>query len=125
MCVHHHLKENGHSHLYVKEKKIDDSTTLRFCDTVFFCKRVKGFILISSILPQNRNAVFIWSAEKRFIFVEQINVIFTRPLYEAVILCDCIINRNIARADRQCTLCNLHDIKDEYHFIPVFPIDNY
>ena len=29
-----------------------------------------------------------------FIFVAQINVICMRPLYEAVILCDCIINLN-------------------------------
>ena len=27
-------------------------------------------------------------------FVAQINVIFMRPLYEAVILCDCIIKNN-------------------------------
>ena len=43
-------------------------------------------------LHQNRNAVFIWSLEMCFIFVEQINIIVMRPLYEAVILCDCIIN---------------------------------
>ena len=43
-------------------------------------------------LHQNRNAVFIWSVEMCFIFVEQIIVIFMRPLYEAVILSDCIIN---------------------------------
>ena len=42
---------------------------------------------------ENRNAVFIWSVEMCFIFVAQINVIFMRPLYEA--LCDCIINRDI------------------------------
>ena len=42
---------------------------------------------------ENRNAVFIWSVEMCFIFVAQINVIFMRPLYEA--LCDCTINRNI------------------------------
>ena len=42
---------------------------------------------------ENRNAVFIWLVEMCFIFVTQINVIFMRPLYEA--LCDCIINRNI------------------------------
>ena len=41
---------------------------------------------------ENRNTVFIWSAEMGFIFVAQINVIFMRPLYEANILCDCIIN---------------------------------
>ena len=29
-----------------------------------------------------------------FIFHDQINVIFMRPLYKAVILCDCIINAN-------------------------------
>ena len=43
-------------------------------------------------LNQNRNTVFIWSVEMYFIFIDQINVIFLRPLYEAVILCDCIIN---------------------------------
>ena len=32
-----------------------------------------------------------------FIFVEQINVTFMRLLYEAVILCDCIINVYILR----------------------------
>ena len=41
---------------------------------------------------EKRNAVFIWSVEVCFIFVAQINVIFMRPLYEANILCDCIIN---------------------------------
>ena len=41
---------------------------------------------------ENRNAVFIWSFEMCFIFVSQINVIFMKPLYEANILCDCIIN---------------------------------
>ena len=43
-------------------------------------------------LDENRNAVFICSVEMCFMFVAQINVIFMRPLYEAVILCDCIIN---------------------------------
>ena len=43
-------------------------------------------------LEQNRNAVFIWSVDVCFIFIEQINVIFRRPLYEAVSLCHCIIN---------------------------------
>ena len=42
-------------------------------------------------LNENRNAVFIWSAEMCFIFVAQINIIFMGPLYEAVILCDCMI----------------------------------
>ena len=42
---------------------------------------------------ENRNAAFIWSVEMCLIFVAQINVIFMRPLYEA--LCDCIINRDI------------------------------
>ena len=32
--------------------------------------------------------------EMCFIFVEQINVMFMQPLYEAVILFDCIINQN-------------------------------
>ena len=41
-------------------------------------------------LHQNGNAIFIWSVEMCFIFVEQINVIFMRLL--TVILCDCIIN---------------------------------
>ena len=40
---------------------------------------------------ENRYAVFIWSVEMCFIFVAQINVIFMRPLYEANILCDCIL----------------------------------
>ena len=43
-------------------------------------------------LDENRNAVFIWLVEMCFMFAAQINVIFMRPLYEAVILCDCIIN---------------------------------
>ena len=45
------------------------------------------------MLDENRNAVFtsIWSVEMCFMFVAQINIIFMRPLYEAVILCDCII----------------------------------
>ena len=42
-------------------------------------------------LDGNRNAVFIWSIEMCFMFVAKINVIFIRPLYEAVILYDCII----------------------------------
>ena len=42
-------------------------------------------------LHQNRNAVFIWSAELCFIFVEQIHVIFMRPHYEAEILHDCLV----------------------------------
>ena len=46
-------------------------------------------------LDENRNAVFIWSIEMCFMFVAQINVIFMRPLYEAVILRDCIINKYI------------------------------
>ena len=46
-------------------------------------------------LNENRNAVFIWSAEMCFIFVALINVIFMRPLYEAVIQCNCIINNFI------------------------------
>ena len=36
--------------------------------------------------------VFIWSAAMCFIFVAPINTIFMRPLYEADIQCDCIIN---------------------------------
>ena len=48
-------------------------------------------------LHQNRNAVFIWSVEMCFIFVEQINVIFMRLLYDAVILCDCIVMKSISR----------------------------
>ena len=36
--------------------------------------------------------VFIWSVEMCFIFLDQINVIFMRPLYEAIIWCDYIIN---------------------------------
>ena len=43
-------------------------------------------------LNENRNAVFIWSAAMCFILVAPINVIFMRPLYEADIQCDCIIN---------------------------------
>ena len=44
-------------------------------------------------LNENRNAVCIWSHAMCFIFVTPINVIFMRPLYEADIQCDCIINR--------------------------------
>ena len=47
------------------------------------------------VLHQNRNAVFIRSADMCFIFVKQINVIIMRLLYEAVILCDCIIKRSM------------------------------
>ena len=42
---------------------------------------------------ENQNAVLFLSVEMCFIFVAQINVIFMRPLYEANILCDCIIKR--------------------------------
>ena len=42
-------------------------------------------------LNRNRNTVFIWSLDMCFIFFDQINVIFMRPHYEAVIWCDCII----------------------------------
>ena len=48
-------------------------------------------------LAENRNAVFIWSVEMCFMFVTQINVIFMRPLYEAVILCDCIIKVHLRK----------------------------
>ena len=41
---------------------------------------------------------FIWSVEICFIFLDQINVIFMCPLYEAVILCDCIIKMDILQA---------------------------
>ena len=44
------------------------------------------------MLNQNRNAAFVWSVEMCFSFVEHIKVIFMRPVYEAVILFDCIIN---------------------------------
>ena len=42
----------------------------------------RNVLLLTSLvrLHQNRNAVFIWSVEMCFIFVEQINVIFMRPL---------------------------------------------
>ena len=45
-------------------------------------------------LDENPNAVFIRSVEMCFMFVAQINVIFMRPLYEAVCVCvcDCIIS---------------------------------
>ena len=43
-------------------------------------------------LNQNRNTAFIWSVEMCFIFLDQINI-FMRPLYEAVIWGECIINR--------------------------------
>ena len=36
-------------------------------------------------LDENRNTVFIWSVENCFTFVAQINIIFMRPLYEALI----------------------------------------
>ena len=48
-------------------------------------------------LDENRNVLFIWSVEMCFMFVAQINVIFMRSFYEAVILCDCIINVRIKR----------------------------
>ena len=47
--------------------------------------------LIVSVLDHCLSFYFIWSVEMCFIFVGQINVIFMRPLYEANILCDCII----------------------------------
>ena len=50
-------------------------------------------VLYHVALNQNRNAVFIWSVDLWFIFIEQINIIFMRPVYDAVILCHCIINR--------------------------------
>ena len=42
-------------------------------------------------LDENRNAVLICSVKMCFMFVAQINIIFMRPRYEAVILCDSII----------------------------------
>ena len=48
-------------------------------------------VLYYVALNQNWNAVFIWSVDMCFIFIEQINVIFMQPLYAAVILCHCII----------------------------------
>ena len=59
---------------------------------------------------ENRNAVFIWSVEMCFIFVAQINVIFTIPLYEAVILSDCIINREIWLLLRQTYIAPFLDL---------------
>ena len=47
------------------------------------------------VLKENRKVVFIWSAEMCLSFVAQINIIFIRPIYEAVILCNCIIKVNI------------------------------
>ena len=48
---------------------------------------------------ENRNAVFIWSAAMCFIFVAPINMIFVRPLCEADIQCDCIINSDMMITD--------------------------
>ena len=33
-------------------------------------------------------------------------------------------HRNIERAERKCTLCNLNDLEDEFHFTLVCPIYN-
>ena len=63
---------------------LDDVVQLAFIDVIG--------VLYHVALYQNRNAVFIRSVEMCFIFVEQINVIFIRPLSEAIISCDCIIN---------------------------------
>ena len=62
----------------------DDETLRSFIDVIGALDHVA--------LDENRNAVFIRSVEMYFMFIAQINVIFMRPLYEAVILCDCIIN---------------------------------
>ena len=67
--------------------------------------------------------VFIWSVEMCLIFVAQINVIFIRPLYKAVILCNCIIKVNIqlsaapfwncymGQVMRKCILCHMRTTK--------------
>ena len=49
------------------------------------------YFSIKVALNHNRNAVFNWSVDMCFIFIKQLNVIFMRRLYEAVILCHCII----------------------------------
>ena len=61
-----------------------DAIDVTFVDVVCALHRVA--------LNQNRNTVFIWPVEMCFIFLDQMNVIFMRRLYEAVIWCDCIIN---------------------------------
>ena len=62
-------------------------------------------------LYQNRNAVFIWSVEMCFIFVEQLNVILMRPIYEAVIMCDCIIKGVIRTKNK----INSHFFRRVFH----------
>ena len=65
----------------------------------YFCLNV-SCTLHRVVLNQNRNAVFIWSVEMCFIFLDQIKVIFTRPLYEAVIWCDYIIKHFIMNTEK-------------------------
>ena len=43
-------------------------------------------------LNQSKKTFFIWSVDMSFIFLDQINIIYMQLLYEAVILCDCILN---------------------------------
>ena len=62
---------------------------LSFCLFMWRCIKMASDDIVG-VLHQNWNVVFMC-----FVFVEQINVIFMRPLYEAVILCDCIINEYI------------------------------
>ena len=70
----------------------DDVTKRSFIDVIGALDHVA--------VDENRNAVFIWSVDMCFMFAAQINVIFMRPLYEAVILCDCNI------------ICLFNDFKD-------------
>ena len=58
----------------------DDVTLRSFIDVVGSLDHVA--------IDENRNAVFIWSFEMCFMFVAQINVIFMRPLHEAVSVCE-------------------------------------
>ena len=57
--------------------------------SIFWCLTAGALDHVA--LNENENAVFIWSVEMCFMFVAQINIIFMRPLSEAVILFDCII----------------------------------
>ena len=50
--------------------------------------------LIISVPDHCLSFYFIWSVEMCFIFVAQLDVIFMRLLYEANIMCDCIIKHH-------------------------------
>ena len=50
-----------------------------------------------------------------FMFVDQINVIFMRPLYEAVIFCDCIIKDDNVIFFSKTVTSHVHCFKISLH----------